>query len=118
VLLRLLDDHLGVTEALAAALSDSRDPSRVQHSQRDLVWQRVHGIACGFEDGNDAARLRHDPTQLLLLGRDPLADALLGSQPILSRFEGRHALRSLIAAGEAMMEAIIASQRARSGRRG
>ena len=42
VLLRLLDDRLGVTEALAAALPDSRDASRVQHSQLDLVRQRVH----------------------------------------------------------------------------
>ena len=32
VLLRLLDDHLGVTAVLAAALPDARDPSRVQHS--------------------------------------------------------------------------------------
>jgi hypothetical protein len=87
LLLRLLDDHLGITAALAAALPDVRDPSRVQHSQLDLVRQRVYGIACGYEDGNDAAALRHDPTQLLLLGRDPVVGEPLGSQPTLSRFE-------------------------------
>jgi hypothetical protein len=117
VLLRLLDDQLGITEALAAALSDSRDPSRVQHSHLDLVRQRVYGIACGYEDGNDATALRRDPTQLLLLGRDPLAGQPLGSQPTISRFENRHELRSLIAAGEAIMDTIIASHRARLGRR-
>ena len=117
MLLRLLDDHLGITEALAGALADSRDPSRVQHSQRDLVRQRVYAIACGYEDGNDAARLRFDPTQRLLLGRDPLAGDPLGSQPTISRFENRHALRNLIAGGEAIMEAVIASHRARLGRR-
>ncbi len=37
VLLRLLDDQLGITAALADALPDTRDLSRVQHSQVDLV---------------------------------------------------------------------------------
>lgn len=117
LLLRPLDDHLGITQALADALPDSRDPSRVQHSQLDLVRQRVYAIACGYEDGNDASRLRHDPTQLLLLGRDPLAGQPLGSQPTLSRFENRHALRNLIAGAEAMADAIIASHARRLGRR-
>ncbi len=87
VLLRLLDDQLGLTAALAGALPDARDASRVQHPQLDLVRQRVYGIACGYEDGNDADRLRFDPTQLLLLGRDPIGGDPLGSQPTLSRFE-------------------------------
>jgi hypothetical protein len=113
VLLRLLDDRLGITAALAGALPDARAASRVQHSQLDLVRQRVYGIACGYEDGNDASSLRHDPTQLLLLGRDPLDGQALGSQPTLSRFESRHELRSLIAAGEALMDTIIAAHRTR-----
>jgi hypothetical protein len=117
VLLRLLDDRLGVTAALAAALPDTRDPGRVQHAQLDLVRQRVYAIACGYEDGNDALRLRHDPTQLLLLGRDPLSGPPLGSQPTISRFENRHALRSLIAGAEAVMDAVIASHRGRLGKR-
>jgi hypothetical protein len=117
VLLRLVDDRLGLTEALAGALPDARDPARVQHSQLDLVRQRVYGIACGYEDGNDAGCLRYDPTQLLLLGRDPLAGDPLGSQPTLSRFENRHALRSLITAAEALMDKIIAAHRNRVGKR-
>ena len=56
VLLRLLDDHLGVTAALAAALPDTRDASRVQHPQLDLTRQRVYAIACGYEDGRFASR--------------------------------------------------------------
>jgi hypothetical protein len=116
VLLRVLDDRLGITAALAEALPDSRDPGRVRHSQLDLVRQRVYGIACGYEDGNDAARLRFDPTQLLLLGRDPLEGEALGSQPTLSRFENRHQLRSLITAGEALMDAIITAHRKRLGK--
>ena len=117
VLVRALDDRLGITEALAGALPDSRDPNRVQHSQLDLVRQRVYAIACGYEDGNDAARLRFDPTQRLLLGRDPLEGPALGSQPTISRFENRHELRNLITAGEALIDTIIAAHRKRLGKR-
>ncbi|MBA2665672.1 MAG: transposase [Trueperaceae bacterium] len=117
VLLRLLDDRLGITLALAAALPDARDATRVQHPQLDLVRQRVYAIACGYEDGNDAARLRFDPTQRLLLGRDPFAGPPLGSQPTLSRFENRHALRSLIRGAEAIADTVIAAHRQRVGKR-
>ena len=117
ILLRGLDDQLGITAALAAALPDARAANRVQHAQLDLVRQRVYGIACGYEDGNDASSLRHDPTQLALLGRDPLDGQALSSQPTLSRFENRHALGSLIAAGEALMDTIIAAHRQRLGKR-
>ena len=116
VLLGVLDDRLGITSVLARALPDERDPGRVRHSQLDLVRQRVYAIACGYEDGNDAARLRYDPTQLLLLGRDPLEGDALGSQPTISRFENRHELRSLITAGEALMDSIISAHRKRLGK--
>lgn len=117
VLLRLLDDRLGITLALAAALPDARDATRVQHPQLDLVRQRVYAIACRYEDGNDAARLRFDPTQRLLLGRDPFAGPPLGSQPTLSRFENRHALRSLIRGAEAIADTVIAAHHQRVGKR-
>ena len=40
--------------------------------------QRVFGIACGYADCNDAARLADDPIHKLLLERDPLAGPGLG----------------------------------------
>ena len=57
VLLKALDDRLGVTERLAASLIDDRQPGKVQHEVIELVRQRVYGIACGYADCNDAARL-------------------------------------------------------------
>lgn len=67
--------------------------SRAALAQLDLVRQCVCAIACGYEDRNDAAALRYAPTQLLLLGRDPLEGEPLGSQPTISRFGNRHACR-------------------------
>src|SRR5881628_433470 len=87
LLLKAIDERLGLTQRLAAGLTDRRQPGKVEHELIELVRQRVYGIACGYADGNDAARLRQDPIHKLLLERDPLAGAALGSQPTLSRFE-------------------------------
>ncbi len=52
---------------------------------RDLLRQRIIGLACGYEDANDAARLAGDPLHKLAVGRDPITGAPLASQPTLSR---------------------------------
>ena len=61
LLLKALDDRLGVTARLARSLTDPRQPGKVAHELIELVRQRVYGIACGYADCNDAARLAHDP---------------------------------------------------------
>ena len=87
LLLKAVDDRLGVTERLARSLRDPRQPGKIDHPLIELVRQRVYGMACGYADCNDAARLAEDPMHKLLLERDPLAGPDLGSQPTLSRFE-------------------------------
>ncbi|MCA1599973.1 MAG: IS1380 family transposase, partial [Chloroflexi bacterium] len=70
----------------------------IDHSIEALTRQRVFGIACGYEDQNDANTLRADPLLKLVCGRRPESDADLASQPTLSRCEnavGRHACRAL-----------------------
>ena len=81
LLLKAVDDRLGLTWRLASALRDRRQPGKVAHPLRDLLRQRVFGLACGYADCNDAARLADDPIHKLLLERDPLEGAALGSQP-------------------------------------
>ncbi len=113
VLLRAADEQLGLTRQLAAALVDARAAGRVQHSLHDLLRQRVYAIACGFEDGNDAARLRHEPLHKLLLDRDPITGADLASQPTLSRFGNGFSARSALRLARALGERVIEQQRAR-----
>jgi hypothetical protein len=81
VLLKALDDRLRVTDQLAACLIDRRDPEKIRHSMRDLLRQRIFGLACGYEEGNDAARLADDPLHKLAVGRDPVTGAPLASHP-------------------------------------
>jgi hypothetical protein len=52
-----------------------------------LVRQRVYPIACGYEDQDDADRLRTDPLLKLVCGRLPDSGVPLASQPTMSRLE-------------------------------
>ncbi len=81
------DRALGLTAAFADCLRDRRQPSKVLHSLADMLRQRIYGLACGYEDCNDAGRLGGDPVFKLPLGREPLQGRDLPSRPTLSRFE-------------------------------
>ncbi|MBI4003333.1 MAG: IS1380 family transposase [Nitrospira defluvii] len=113
VLLKALDDRLRLTDQVAACLSDRRDPDKIRHSVRDLLRQRIFGLACGYEDGNDAARLAHDPLHKLAVGRDPVTGAALASQPTLSRFENAVSPRVLYRMGHTLAATVIAHHRQR-----
>lgn len=117
VLLRAVDERLGLSAALAGALVDRRQATKVQHPLRDVLRQRVHAIACGYEDTNDAARLRHDPMQKLLLDRDPVSGQDLASQPTLARFENAVNARELLRLGLALADCVIERHGRRLGRR-
>jgi hypothetical protein len=113
VLLKALDDRLGVTARLAASLIDRRQPGKVQHELIELVRQRVYGIACGYADCNDAARLAEDPVHKLLLDRDPLDGRALASQATLSRFENAVGRPALYLASVGLTDLVIEHHRAR-----
>lgn len=88
LLLRQVDDSLGLTSGFADRLSDDRDPLRCVHSRQEQTRQRVFQIALGYEDCNDAHRLRQDPIFKTVCDRTPLDQQGLSSQPTLCRFEG------------------------------
>jgi hypothetical protein len=109
VLLKDPDEQLGLTRALAAVLSDSRDARRVNFTQHDLLKQRVFQIAAGYEDANDANTLRHDPIFKLLLDRLPETGAPLASQPTISRFENRVSRTDLYRMALVLVDQFLAS---------
>jgi hypothetical protein len=117
ILLKACDAPLGLSRRLAACLVDRRQEGKVEHTVRDLLRQRLFGIACGYADGNDAARLGSDPIHKLLLDRDAITGAMLASQPTLSRFENAARRADLYRMGEALAECVIERHRRRLGRR-
>jgi Transposase DDE domain group 1 len=94
LLRRQIDDRLGLSQWFAALLPDERDPAKVEHDRQEQVRQRLYQIALGYEDCNDADRLRHDPLLKSACARTRSA-AGLSSQPTLSRLENAIAARTL-----------------------
>jgi Transposase DDE domain group 1 len=48
LLLKAIDERLGLTQRLAASLTDRRQAGKVEHALIELVRQRVYGTACGY----------------------------------------------------------------------
>jgi len=110
ILLKAADRRLGLMGALSNCLRDTRDPAKVRHGLDELLGQRVYGLACGYEDANDAARLADDPIHKLLLGRDAINGEALASQPTLSRFENGVTRGELLRMSEALFETVLRRQ--------
>lgn len=113
ILLKSLDTQWQLTKRLARCLVDRRQPGKVQHQMLELVRQRVFGLACGYADCNDAARLADDPIHKLLLDRDPLTGAALASQPTLSRFENGVGWEQLRDMAHVLADTVIETHRRR-----
>jgi len=109
LLVAQVDKQLGLSEALAAALRDERDPDRISHSTQQLLRQRVYQIAAGYEDQDDSDALRTDPVFKLLLGQAPETGSPLASQPTMSRFENSISRSMLWRMGEVFLEFFMAS---------
>lgn len=116
VLLRAVDERLGLSESLARCLRDERQATKVQHDLLELLRQRLFCIACGHPDGNDAARLADDPIHKLLIGRDPVSGQSLASQPTLSRFENAVRAGDLLKLADTLADTVIQRHRRRKRR--
>jgi hypothetical protein len=83
---RELDHTLGLTETGADTLADARTGKNGRHLLVGLLRQSVFGRLAGYEDVNDAERLRRDPAMRWVVGgRAPIGQAASASQ--MGRFE-------------------------------
>jgi hypothetical protein len=113
LLLKAADERLQLTTALTASLVDGRQAAKVKHSIEDLLRQRIYGLASGYVDANDAARLSSDPIFKLLLDRSPVTGPELSSQPTLSRFENSIGSKENYRLGLALATSVIERQQKR-----
>jgi hypothetical protein len=80
LLLRQVDQRLGMSRALAECFDDRRDPRFVDHPLPQLLAQRIEGLALGYEDLNDHDQLRRDPLLAVACDQtDPLGQDRLFS---------------------------------------
>lgn len=103
--LRAFDERHRLTRDWAALLDDRRQEQRVRHDALALLRQRVYQVVAGYEDVNDADRLRHDPA--LQIVADQKLGEPLGSQPTLSRWENAPSARSLVHLNDALLDQFI-----------
>jgi len=108
LVLREIEQRLGLAERLAGCIDDARAQNQVVHSLADLIRFRTLMIASGYEDGNDATALRSDPAFKLAQGVLPSSPDL-ASQSTISRLENRPNVRSLLRMGRAYIDFYCAS---------
>ena len=85
---RELDDALGLGAMAGDVLTDTRTGKNGRHALVGLLRQSVFGRLAGYEDVNDAERLRHDPAMRWVVGgKAALGAAASPSQ--MGRFETR-----------------------------
>jgi len=58
ILLRGIDQHIGLTGALADAFKDMRHVSYIDHELRDLLAQRIYQMACAYAEFTPTAATR------------------------------------------------------------
>jgi hypothetical protein len=85
-LLREVERRIGLLNRLSECFLDGRSQTRVRHSVRAMVSQRVYGLALGYEDLNDHEQLREDPLLMLLAGSVD-AESPLAGKSTLNRLE-------------------------------
>jgi DDE family transposase len=87
LLLRQTDQRLNLLPRLAACFEDHRNSWLISHSVRELVSQRVYGLALGYEDLNDHDQLREDPLLAVLSGKRRVGEETLAGKSTLNRLE-------------------------------
>ena len=85
---RELDDVLGLSAMAGETLADARTDKNGRHALAGLFRQSIFGRLAGYEDVNDAERLRHDPAMRWIVG-GKAAIGRAASESQMGRFETR-----------------------------
>ncbi|WP_435656750.1 IS1380 family transposase [Brucella pituitosa] len=99
-----------IAERLAGCIKDPRRSDQIVHSLSTMISFRMQMIAAGYEDGNDANRLRSDPVFKMAQNNLPSSRSL-ASQSTMCRLANLPDVRELLAMGQAMVDLYCASYR-------
>lgn len=111
LLLREVDKHIGLIDAISDCIPDRRHPSFTRHDQPAMLAQRIYAIAMGYEDLNDHHSLRNDPLMQTITEQNRHGEKPLASAPTLCRLENRIDRESLVRIAQVFVEQFIASHK-------
>lgn len=106
LLLRQVDQRIGLSKSMARVFDDSRRRASIKHEIRDLLAQRIYGLCCGWEDVCDHNVLRRDLALQTAVGK--VED--LASAPTLSRLETTSTRAQAAALHGVLLDQFIASK--------
>ena len=107
MLLGEADKRIGLCDRVASIVDDPRIKNKCKHSFRDLLRQRVYGLALGYDDLNDHIDLRKDTVLQTAVGRD----TALASNATLCRFENRATQKMCWQISQSLLEVFIESHK-------
>jgi len=87
LLLREVEKRIGILHQFAACFTDYRNADLIEHTVKELVAQRVYGLALGYEDLNDHEELRNDPLLAVLVEKSDPSQEILAGKSTLNRLE-------------------------------
>ena len=87
LLLREIEKRIGILRQFAACFTDYRNADLIEHTVKELVAQRVYGLALGYEDLNDHEELRNDPLLAVLVEKSDPGQETLAGKSTLNRLE-------------------------------
>jgi hypothetical protein len=87
LLLREVEKRIGILHQFSACFTDYRNPDLIEHPVKQLVAQRVYGLALGYEDLNDHEELRNDPLLAVLVEKEDPDNEVLAGKSTLNRLE-------------------------------
>jgi hypothetical protein len=109
LLLREVENQLGLIDRISSCITDNRDHRYTDHSIKEMLLQRVFQIAAGYEDCNDCDDLRDDMIFKVCAGRLPQSGHELASQPTMSRLENSVDSKDLYRMGVEFLDTFIGS---------
>jgi hypothetical protein len=112
-LLIAADKKIGLPAVIAELIPDQRDPAKVEHEVSEMLRQRIFAISNGYEDANDAAKMKGYPVLKMACGRAPIKAADLALQPTLSRFENSVRRGTLVQVSQTLARKVLAYQKSR-----
>ncbi len=87
LLLREVDQKIGLLDALNEAIPDPRDPRMTGHRQRTMLTKRIFSMALGYGNLNDQQMMRTDAALQIASGVSPVEDEPMASPSMLCRLE-------------------------------